>query len=225
MERIDSTYLTWIIEIWNLLSISLFTTIFKNWTTFFLKLIINIFLLTFKNLKSVIKMDWNNIADKIFLWYNKFIEWYLVQPNYGQILVIIGIVALLAILITLVYYLIKGISYLVYYAIKGVYYLLKGVGFGFYKLCEGFYYLISGEPKPKKQKQNLIPQMPNGQSEEPYRLMEIVQHNIIYCNECGNKFSEKMHNNLKINGIAFCVHCGKRFELNETLKHTISIYP
>lgn len=176
-------------------------------------------------------MDWRNITDKIFLWYNEFIEWYLVQPIYGQILVIIGIVALLAIIITLVYYLIKGISYLIYYAIKGVYYLLKGVGFGFYKLCEGFYYLISGKPKPKMQKQDVSKQNKKSyeQSEDSNRLMEnqpnIMYCNIMYCNECGNKFSEKMHNNLKTNGFTFCVHCGKRFELNVTPKHSISIYP
>jgi hypothetical protein len=173
-------------------------------------------------------MDWSNIADKFFVWYNDFIEWYSIQPIYGQILVIIGIVALLALAITLAYYLIKGISYLIYYALKGVYYLLKGIGFGFFKLCEGFYYLVSGKPKPNTQKEDIstISDKSFEQNEDTERSMENrhIYYNIKYCNDCGNKFSEKMHNNLKTNGITFCVHCGKRFELDVTEKHPILIY-
>ncbi|MFX0042616.1 MAG: hypothetical protein ACFE8L_06875 [Candidatus Hodarchaeota archaeon] len=170
-------------------------------------------------------MDWSNLVDNIYLWYNRFIEWYLEQPVYGQILVIIGIVVLLALIITLVFYLIKGICYLIYYALKGVYYLLKGIGLGFYRLCEGFYYLVSGKPRPKTQKQEVS----HEQSDDSTRLMENrpnnIYCNIMYCSECGNKFSEKMHNNLKTNRITFCVHCGKRFELIETPNRSISIYP
>lgn len=176
-------------------------------------------------------MDLSKIANNFNLWYNEFLEWYLAQPIYGQILVIIGIVALLTLIITLVYYLMKGIGYLIYYALKGVYYLLKGIGFGFYKLCESFYYLIAGKPKPKTQIQHEISQnkISYEHSEKSKRLMEVIQPNIryctiMYCNECGSKFSEKIHNNLKVNGVAFCVHCGKRFVLNERPKTSISIY-
>ena len=70
-------------------------------------------------------MDWRNIVDKIYLMYNEFVEWYLVQPIYGQILAIIGIIALLALAVTLIYYVIKGIAYLIFYILKGIYYLLK----------------------------------------------------------------------------------------------------
>lgn len=176
-------------------------------------------------------MDLSKVANNFNLWYNQFLEWYLAQPVYGQILVLIGIVALLALIITLIYYLMKGIAYLVYYALKGVYYLLKGIGFGFYKLCEGFYYLIAGKPKPNSPIQNASSQnkISYEHSGETKRVMEIIQPsirycNIMYCNECGNKFSEKMHNNLKVNGIAFCVYCGKKFELNVRPKSSISIY-
>jgi len=171
-------------------------------------------------------MDWSNIANNIYLWYNEFLEWYSEQPIYGQILALIGVFAVLAVIITLVYYLIKGIGYLIYYIIKGIYFLLKGIGFGFYKLCRGFYNLVSGKTKSKTQNESLLPpdEISKDQSLQPHSLIGAVQPNLMYCTECGNKFSEKMINNLKTNKITFCIHCGKRFELNEIPKHTILAY-
>ena len=152
-------------------------------------------------------MDWKNIADTIFLWYNEFVEWYLVQPIYGQILSIIGIIALLALVITLIYYVIKGIAYLFYYILKGIYYLLKGIGLGIFKLCEGFYKLVSGDLKANKQIENN-----NTYSENQFNG---TKYNIIFCTECGKKFSEKMIRKILLNGNVFCVNCGKEFIRNE----------
>lgn len=152
-------------------------------------------------------MDWKNIADTIILWYNEFIEWYLVQPIYGQILSIIGIIALLALVITLVYYVIKGIAYLIYYFLKGIYLLLKGIGLGIFKLCEGFYKLVSGEIKIKKPttENNVY----NGNQDNQ------IKSNLIYCNECGRRFSEKMMRKILSRENVFCTNCGKEFYFSE----------
>jgi DNA-directed RNA polymerase subunit RPC12/RpoP len=152
-------------------------------------------------------MDWKNITDTIFLWYNEFVEWYLVQPIYGQFLSIIGIIALLALAITLIYYVIKGIAYLIYYILKGIYLLLKGIGLGIFKLCEGFYKLVSGEIKVNKQTEN----------NNTYRENQFngIQSNLIYCTECGKRFSEKMIRKMQLNGNVFCVNCGKEFNTTQ----------
>ena len=152
-------------------------------------------------------MDWKNIADTIFMWYNEFVEWYLVQPIYGQILSIIGIIVILALVITLIYYVIKGIAYLFYYILKGIYYLLKGIGLGIFKLCEGFYKLVSGKLKANKQIENI-----NANSEDQFNR---IQKKIIFCTECGKRFSEKMVRKILLNGNVYCVNCGKEITLNE----------
>ena len=155
-------------------------------------------------------MDWRNIVDNSYLWYNEFVEWYLVQPIYGQILAIIGIIALLALAVTLIYYVIKGIAYLIFYILKGIYYLLKGIGLGIFKLCEGFYNLVSGKSKTKKQTENNNLYIGN--------QINRTDYNILYCNECGKRFSENMINKTLSNGNVFCVYCGKEFNLIEFQK-------
>lgn len=142
-------------------------------------------------------MDWRDIVDNLYLWYNEFIDWYLIQPIYGQILVIVGIIAILALVITIVYYIIKGTAYLIYYILKGFYYLLKGIGLGLFKLSEGFYFLVSGEKRPKKQTEN-------------NNLNTSIEANnaVLYCSECGIKFTEKMIKQMFSNNIVYCVNCG-----------------
>lgn len=152
-------------------------------------------------------MEWEDIIDNLYLWYNEFIEWYSVQPIYGQILSIIGIIAILALLVTLIYYVIKGIAYLVYYVLKGIYLLLKYIGLGIFKLCEGFYKLVSGEVKVNKHVDT------NNDSNVIQPAM--TQMNVLFCNECGKMFSEKMIRKIKLHGNVFCAHCGKEFTLNE----------
>ncbi|MFW9822886.1 MAG: hypothetical protein ACFFE4_08130 [Candidatus Thorarchaeota archaeon] len=143
-------------------------------------------------------MEWRDILDNLYLWYNEFINWYVAQPIYGQILSIIGIIALLALIITLIYYIIKGIAYLIYYILKGIYYLLKGIGLLFYKLSKGFYKLISGEKKPNIQIEK-----------EEFPNKEIYNNRIMYCSECGKRMSGRMINHLLSQNIAYCDNCGK----------------
>jgi len=42
-----------------------------------------------------------------------------------------------------------------------------------------------------------------------------VQSRIIYCNECGKRFSEKMIRKMQLNGNVFCVNCGKEFDISQ----------
>ncbi len=149
-------------------------------------------------------MDWRDIINNLHLWYMEFVDWYLVQPIYGQILTIVGIIAILALVITVVYYILKGIAYLVYYILKGTYYLLKGIGLGFFKLSEGLYYLVSGEQNPKKQTKN-----------DNCEANLEVNNTILYCSECGIRLSEKMINQMFSSNIAYCVNCGKALKLVE----------
>ena len=161
-------------------------------------------------------MDWENFFDTIGFWYNVFVEWYLVQPIYGQVLTIIGLITVLVLAITLVYYTIKGIAYLVYYVLKGIYYLLKGVGFGFYKLFEGFYFLVSGKKKPSKQKVEDV-DIQNNMTNDNIYILE-------YCSECGRKISEKMKIHFEKNGMTFCENCGKLLTLSNALR-ALSVSP
>ena len=138
-------------------------------------------------------MIWKEMMDMIGFWYNKFIEWYFVQPIYGQILALVGIIAIIALSITLIYY-----------VFKGIYYLLKGIGLGIFKLCEGFYNLVSGKYKSVVKSQNKSSQIETSNSE--------FMNTGSYCTECGRKFFDKMLSQLYTNGIIFCANCGKEFK-------------
>ncbi|MFX1574677.1 MAG: hypothetical protein ACFFB0_18225 [Promethearchaeota archaeon] len=155
-------------------------------------------------------MDWSNIFENIYVWYNEFVNWYILQPIYVQILSVIGILTLLSLAIVLIFYLIKGIAYLIYYILKGIYYLLKGIGYGFFKLSKGFYNLISGKSNSKQQKED-----------DSFPREESNRKTIMYCPECGKSFSEKMIMKLKSNELIFCVNCGKQFKLIEPIRAPI----
>jgi hypothetical protein len=149
-------------------------------------------------------MNWKDIIENSYLWYQEFVDWYSVQPIYGQILAIIGIIAVLALTVTLIFYIIKGIAYLVYYILKGIYYLLKGIGLLFMKISRGFYNLIAGEKNIKKQTQH-----------NDLQNFERVSNTLLYCSECGKKLSEKMINQMLSQSIAYCVNCGKGLRIIE----------
>ncbi len=153
--------------------------------------------------------------------WQEIVNWFLIQPIYAQVLVVIGVFAVLTLAVILVYYILKGVGYLVYYLLKGVYYLLKGIGLLFYKIFEALYYAISGKPKPVKNpateqqappqpqiihqvKKEQEPIVPIQQSEQ------IVRSEVAFCSECGNKFSDSMLHTLQERGIAYCIHCGNR---------------
>ncbi len=150
-------------------------------------------------------MDMNYFFESINMWYNEFVEWYSLQPIFAQIFVIIGIIIILALAVTLVYYIIKGIAYLVYYILKGIFYLLKGIGFAFFKLFEGFYKIVSGETK-FQQKRKIL-------SNTDHIMNNNNRYETIFCSECGNKFSEKMVQQLVTTNKVFCVNCGKEYRL------------
>jgi hypothetical protein len=147
--------------------------------------------------------------------WEEIINWFLAQPVYAQVLVLIGVFAVLTLAVILVYYILKGVAYLIYYVLKGVYYLLKGIGLLFYKLFEGLYYAITGKPKPVKKPPTEQPIQPQAKQEEepivPIQPSEqIVRPEVSYCNECGNKFTDSMLQTLSERGIAYCIHCGNK---------------
>ncbi|KKM08375.1 hypothetical protein LCGC14_1724400 [marine sediment metagenome] len=150
--------------------------------------------------------------------WEEIVNWFVIQPIYGQILILVGVIALLALAIVLVYYILKGVAYLVYYILKGTYYLLKGIGLLFYKACEALYYAISEKPKPGSvsiqqpgapqieiQPEPIIPIQKNHQH---------IQPDATFCTECGTKYTDKMIQTLSNKGSVFCIHCGKGFQAN-----------
>lgn len=157
------------------------------------------------------------------LTFGEFAEWFLAQPLYGQVLVIVGIVALLVAACALVFYILKGIAYLIYYILKGVYYLLKGVVVGSYRIVRALYFALAGKPDPKKQKkmEEKVPEPLEQEKSVPLvassqRSIDVFKPEVEYfCSECGGKFSERMIGNLRAKGLTFCEQCGKGFRAEE----------
>ena len=167
-------------------------------------------------------VDWNNVAEQASLAWEQFIGWFLSMPIEAQVLVIIGVIATLILAGIIVYFVLKGVAYLVYYILKGVYLLLKGIFVGLYKLFEEIYYALSGKEKPIKEVVEeqtptpIIEKTPEQVHIEPVKKeVQVLQPNAMFCEDCGNKFTERMHEQLYENGIAFCVHCGRGYRLNE----------
>jgi hypothetical protein len=163
--------------------------------------------------------DFSNIATA----WQEIVNWFLAQPLFAQVLVIIGVVAVLVLAVILVYYVLKGIGYLIYYLFKGIYYLFKGIGLLIYKIFEGLYYVISGKPKPKKccevpnvqqptQQQSTQP--PQVKEEEPIvpiqKTPQVVSSEVTFCSDCGSKFTDTMLQSLSDTGVAYCIHCGSK---------------
>ncbi|TFF86807.1 MAG: zinc ribbon domain-containing protein [Promethearchaeota archaeon] len=160
-------------------------------------------------------VDWNAILNELLLYWEEFASWFLNIPIYGQVLVIFGAVAMLILAGVLVYYILKGVAYLIYYLLKGVYLLLKGIILGIYKLFRNLYFAISGKPKPPKDEEALSSEVERSpQIEHNKPEMQLINPNAIYCSECGNKFSEKMLNQLSENGMVYCVNCGMGYKSN-----------
>lgn len=170
-------------------------------------------------------VNWNGIADQVFLYWQEFLQWFLSVPLYGQVLVVVGAVAVLILALVVVYYVLKGVAYLVYYILKGVYLLLKGIFLGIYKLFEEIYYAITGKPRPvKKEEESEIEVEPDAsyvkvvepQVESPIVMKDLaaIQPDAAYCSECGNQFTEQMQQKLHENGSTFCIYCGKGYKTN-----------
>ncbi|MHA2289388.1 MAG: hypothetical protein ACXABG_11440 [Promethearchaeota archaeon] len=170
-------------------------------------------------------VDWEQIAEQALYYWEEFMNWFLGIPIYGQVLVIIGALAALVLAVIIVYYVLKGTAYLVYYILKGVYLLIRGIFTGIYKLFEELYYAISGKPKPVKQasdKKCCEPPEPSQQTYEEQEILvpaqreiQVIQLDAVYCSECGTQYTERMLEQLKLNGIAYCVYCGKGYKSNK----------
>jgi len=156
---------------------------------------------------------WN--FNGIEITWQEALNWFLALPIYGQILFIFGIVAITVLVITGVYYLLKGIAYLIYYCLKGLFYLIKGITFGLYKLFEGLYRLISGKPANKKQ-MNCCQNKNEMEAKEIQKVPISIPKTSVaqYCNQCGNKFTERMSQQLVSSGMVYCVNCGNEINAN-----------
>jgi len=156
-----------------------------------------------------------------FWTWEEVLNWYTALPIYGQILVIICICAALALLFVGLYYLIKGVIYLVYYAFLGIAYLMYAMCFAFYKLIEALYYGITGEPRPEEEKvkfkklqiKKIKTKVEEHSVKAPPKIVRITPEVIpLFCSECGNKFTDSMKGLLTSKGAVFCPFCGKDFK-------------
>ena len=151
--------------------------------------------------------------------------WFLAMPIYAQVLLIVGVVAALVLAVIIVYYVLKGVAHLIYYVLKGTYLLIKGIFVGIFKLFEELYYVISGKPRPVKEPSDEEcceqPEPPQQSPQEQEVILpsdkeiQIVQPDAVFCSECGTQYTERMIEQLKVNGIAYCVYCGKGYKSTE----------
>ncbi|MFX1448456.1 MAG: hypothetical protein ACFFCG_10025 [Promethearchaeota archaeon] len=170
-------------------------------------------------------VDWEQIGEQALLYWEEFITWFLGMPIYAQVLLIIGAVAAIVLAVIIVYYVLKGTAYLIYYILKGTYLLIKGIFVGIYKLFEEIYYAISGKPRPVKApsdkkccEQSEPPQESYEEKEiivPSQKEIQIVLPDAVFCSECGSQYTERMIEQLKVNGIAYCVYCGKGYKSTE----------
>ncbi|MBY9009415.1 MAG: hypothetical protein KGD74_06085 [Candidatus Lokiarchaeota archaeon] len=167
-------------------------------------------------------VDWKQIGSQALLYLQEFMSWFLALPIISQVFVILVAVGVTILSVIIVYYVLKGVAYLVYYILKGVYLLLKGIFVGLYKLFEELYYEISGKPKPIKEssdkkccEQQDAPQQSHEEQEiiKPMQKeIQIVQPDAVFCSECGSQYTLRMLEQLRENGTAYCVFCGKGYK-------------
>jgi hypothetical protein len=170
-------------------------------------------------------VDWTQVAEEALFYWEQFVVWFLDMPIYLQALFIVGVVAVIVLAVIIVYYVLKGVAHLVYYILKGTYLLIKGIFVGIFKLFEELYYVISGNPRPVKEPSDKKcceqpePAQLSPQEQEiilsSHKEIQIVQPDAIFCSECGTQYTERMIEQLKLNGIAYCVYCGKGYKSSE----------
>jgi hypothetical protein len=142
--------------------------------------------------------------------WEEIINWYLTLPAYGQVLCLLAAFAIIALVVAIVYYVVKGVAYLVYYVVKGVVYLVAGIFYGIYKVFEALYYLITGKEKSKKEEKVVPIQVDEVvQVEEAIQKVELT---VQYCSECGSQITDTINQQLAAIGIAYCAHCGKGYK-------------
>jgi hypothetical protein len=153
--------------------------------------------------------------ESLYLWEN-FINWYLNLPLYGQILIIISAFAIIIASIVLVYYILKGLGYLLYYLFKGIYYLFKGIFSITYKIFKELYYRISGKPRKDEIETKEVAILKKESNQFISHNIQIKENNykvLYYCTECGYKITESMRKLLFSQGIAYCFKCGKEYKI------------
>jgi hypothetical protein len=166
-------------------------------------------------------VDWTQIAEEALYYWEQIVEWFLAMPIYLQALLIIGVFAVIVLAVIIVYYVLKGVAHLVYYILKGTYLLIKGIFVGIFKLFEELYYVISGKPRPIKEPSDkeCCEQPEHPQEQEvilpAQKEIQLIQPDAIFCSECGTQYTERMIEQLKTNGIAYCVYCGKGYKSTE----------
>ncbi len=159
----------------------------------------------------------NELEELIESYCFEFIEWFIEAPLFAQFLMVAGIIAIAALAITLVYYLLKGL-----------YLLLKAIFKGLYELGKKGYKWMERELKEfsdscchYRSSQYYNPRhsefVESQPKKEHKKAMIKDQEKLKYCSLCGAPVSGKMLNILNINGKAFCEHCGGVLELAECL--------
>jgi hypothetical protein len=126
-----------------------------------------------------------------------------------------GIFALIALSITLVYYIVKGI-----------YLLIKAICTGIYKLGKKIYNFAErkieeyNQPSysPKYPYSNAPATREANEPRAPQKRKKILVDNpreVRFCSSCGTDLSEKFLTLLTTDGKAFCEHCGRIHEIAE----------
>lgn len=136
-------------------------------------------------------------------------SWFFGLPVLVQVAVIIFIVAVVILALIAVYYILKGVAYLLYYT-------FKGIGILIYRIVSGIYYAMTGKSRPekedKKARKTIEVPAKNYIPKKQY-LKEYRPEIVYYCSECGMKFTDKMMYQIESSGVAFCEQCGKGFRL------------
>lgn len=160
--------------------------------------------------------DWGILATTWDIIWNDPIGWFLELALFIQILIVIALIAIAIIALVLVYYILKGVAYLLYYLFKGLYYLFKGIYAGLSKLFEDLSYAISGKPRKKDQTMPPISKESIRPPEYASNFEKIAEVKIpYYCTECGQKITESLNVLLTERGVAFCFYCGKEFKVKK----------
>jgi hypothetical protein len=155
------------------------------------------------------------ILQSYSIYWQDFAAWFLSLPLFYQIVVGVGIGTIVILILIGVYYLLKGIVYLIYYLLKGIYYGIKGLSIGLYRVLKWIYYLIVGKPKPEEKESEItqpIVAQPIPKSTVQDSTEEFESETVRYCPECGVEFTNSMTYQLNKDGYVYCSYCGRKLD-------------
>jgi len=167
-------------------------------------------------------------------WQN-FTVWFNSLSVVEQVMFIIPIVVFAVSLTILVciglYYLFKYIFLGIYYLLKGIFKALQFILTLLYKGLVSLYKLLfirdndssvkccQSEPITTESTMETKP-IPKTLIEIPTKMDDSIenveQSSFSFCSECGKKFTDKMHDHLKLNSRTYCVNCGQGFIVEQT---------